>query len=175
MTLSQFQIKASSLLARLRLLNILVVCLRHLTPRRLDAIFDLKPVLPALSFAILCCTLLIPALVQSADIPRISPKAVITAVTVYQDRAMTTRQVTVNLPAGSHLVVFEGLPSIIQDDSVRVSGKGTAGATIAGFMPAAPGKASIIAASAPTFPATPTGNGSARICTIKRRSSGCRR
>jgi len=133
MTLSQFQIKASSLLARLRLLNILVVCLRHLTPRRLDAIFDLKPVLPALSFAILCCTLLIPALVQSADIPRISPKAVITAVTVYQDRAMTTRQVTVNLPAGSHLVVFEGLPSIIQDDSVRVSGKGTAGATIAGM------------------------------------------
>jgi hypothetical protein len=33
-------------LARLRLLNILAVCLRRLNPRRLDCIFDLKLVLP---------------------------------------------------------------------------------------------------------------------------------
>lgn len=87
----------------------------------------------ALCFAILSCTLLLPLPVQSADIPRISPKAVITAVTVYQDRAMTTRQATLTLPVGNHLIVFDGLPSMIQDDSVRVSGNGTAGATIAGM------------------------------------------
>ncbi len=39
----QFQIKAASSLARLRLLNVLPVCLRRLDPRRLDVIFDLKP------------------------------------------------------------------------------------------------------------------------------------
>jgi hypothetical protein len=40
--LFQFQIKAASSLARLRLLNVLTVCLRRLDPRRLDVIFDLK-------------------------------------------------------------------------------------------------------------------------------------
>jgi hypothetical protein len=39
----QFQIKAASALARLRLLNVLTVRLRRLNPRRLDVIFDLKP------------------------------------------------------------------------------------------------------------------------------------
>jgi hypothetical protein len=39
----QFQIKAASSLARLRLLNVLTVRLRRLDPRRLDLIFDLKP------------------------------------------------------------------------------------------------------------------------------------
>jgi hypothetical protein len=43
--LYQFQIKAPSSLARLRLLNIQAVCLRRLNPRRLDCIFDLKLVL----------------------------------------------------------------------------------------------------------------------------------
>jgi hypothetical protein len=41
--LFQFQIKAASLLTRLRLLNVLPVRLRRLNPRRLDVIFDLKP------------------------------------------------------------------------------------------------------------------------------------
>jgi hypothetical protein len=41
--LFQFQIKAPSSLARLRLLNILIVCLRRLSPSRLDCIFDLEP------------------------------------------------------------------------------------------------------------------------------------
>jgi hypothetical protein len=49
--LNQFQIKALPSLARLRLLNIRVVCLRRLNPRRLDFILDLKLVL-------LCCTIL---------------------------------------------------------------------------------------------------------------------
>lgn len=86
-----------------------------------------------LKLTVFCYFLLLPILAQGVEIPRISPKAVITSVTVYQDRAMTTRQATITLPAGNHLVVFEGLPSMIQDDSVRVSGMGTAGATIAGM------------------------------------------
>jgi hypothetical protein len=43
--LYQFQIKALSLLARLRLLNVLFVRLRRLNPHRLDFILDLKSVL----------------------------------------------------------------------------------------------------------------------------------
>jgi len=50
--LAQFQIKALSSLARLRLLNVLFVSLRRLNPRRLDFIFDLKSefvrIIPAL-------------------------------------------------------------------------------------------------------------------------------
>ena len=38
----QFQIKALSSLARLRLLSVLIVRLRRLNPRRLDFILDLK-------------------------------------------------------------------------------------------------------------------------------------
>jgi len=41
--LFQLQIKALSSLARQRLLNVLIVRLRCLLPRRLDVIFDLKP------------------------------------------------------------------------------------------------------------------------------------
>ena len=44
-SLYQFHINAPSSLARLRLLSILVVCLRRLNPRRLDGIFNLKSVL----------------------------------------------------------------------------------------------------------------------------------
>ena len=40
--LFQFQIKAPSTLARLQLLNILIVCLRRLNPRSLDGISNLK-------------------------------------------------------------------------------------------------------------------------------------
>jgi hypothetical protein len=53
--LYQFQIKAASSLARLRLLNVRIVSLRCLNPRRLDVIFDLKLVLLAV-----CTCLLLP-------------------------------------------------------------------------------------------------------------------
>ncbi len=52
--LFHFQIKALSSLARLRLLNILFVCLRRLNPLRLDFIFDLKLVLVAAAGIALC-------------------------------------------------------------------------------------------------------------------------
>ena len=47
--------------------------------------------------------------------------------------ALTTRSVTLSLKPGSYTVVFEGLPVLIQDDSLRVSGTGNAGATIVGL------------------------------------------
>jgi uncharacterized protein (TIGR02231 family) len=52
----------------------------------------------------------------------IAADSAITAVTVYADRAKVTREATVDLPAGSHIVVFHGLPSILMPDSLRAEG-----------------------------------------------------
>ncbi len=55
----------------------------------------------------------------------------VTAVTVYTDRAVVTRTATVNLTAsGAAEVTFEKLPVGILDQSLTVSGRGTAQATI---------------------------------------------
>lgn len=75
----------------------------------------------------------IPNFSFSADLKRIAVPSRITAVTVYTDRALTIRNATLSLKPGSYLVAFEGLPALIQDDSVRVEGKGSAGATIVGL------------------------------------------
>lgn len=74
--------------------------------------------------------LLIPATSFSADLKKITASASISAVTVYADRAQVSRTASLKLKAGSYLVAFEGLPTLIQDDSVRVEGKGSAAATI---------------------------------------------
>ena len=54
--------------------------------------------------------------------------AVITApiveVTVYTDRARITRRGSVHLAAGEQTLTLEGLPTTVQDDSVRASGRG---------------------------------------------------
>ncbi|HJV36700.1 mucoidy inhibitor MuiA family protein [Geomonas sp.] len=71
--------------------------------------------------------------VASERLSRIKAAPRITAVTVYPDRAMTTRSTTLSLKPGNYLVSFEGLPALLQDDSVRVSGKGSAGTTIVGL------------------------------------------
>lgn len=70
---------------------------------------------------------------MAGETPLISTKSTITDVTVYQDRAMTTHQATVTLQPGNYIVAFDGLTPLIQDDSVRVSGNGSAGATIVGM------------------------------------------
>jgi len=75
----------------------------------------------------------LPTLSFSADLKRIAPPVRITGVTVYADRALTTRRATLSLKPGSYLIAFENLPVLIQDDSVRVEGKGSAEATIAGL------------------------------------------
>jgi uncharacterized protein (TIGR02231 family) len=54
----------------------------------------------------------------------------ITAVTVYQDRAVVTRTATVQLPGGTTELVFAHLPQTLNEQSLQVSGKGTAQASI---------------------------------------------
>lgn len=56
----------------------------------------------------------------------------IVAVTVYTDRARVTRQGAVHLPPGQQVIVLSNLPATLDEDSVRVSGKGT-GAKILGI------------------------------------------
>lgn len=77
--------------------------------------------------------ILTPALSFSTDLKRIPAPSRITAVTVYADRALTTRSMTLTLKPGSYLIAFESLPALILDDSVRVDGKGTAATTITGL------------------------------------------
>ncbi len=77
--------------------------------------------------------LLAPAITFSADLKRIPASSRISAVTVYPDRALTSRTASLNLKPGGYLITFDSLPTLIQDDSVRVEGKGSAGATIVGL------------------------------------------
>jgi len=85
------------------------------------------------SLLVVCLGLLLPASVFAAPPARIPAQATISAVTVYQDRAQVTRSVTVALKPGSQVIAIEGLPVLLQDDSVRVDAKGTARATITGI------------------------------------------
>ncbi|MCE1227253.1 MAG: mucoidy inhibitor MuiA family protein [Geobacteraceae bacterium] len=82
---------------------------------------------------ILFCASLSPGIAMAAVPTRIPAQATISAVTVYQDRAQVTRSVTVALKPGSQIIAVEGLPVLLQDDSVRVDAKGTARATITGI------------------------------------------
>jgi len=77
--------------------------------------------------------LLMPLCASGAALQRVTASHHITAVTVYPDRAMTSRSAAVTLRPGSYVIAFEGLPTLIQDDSVRVEGKGNAGVTIMGL------------------------------------------
>ena len=54
----------------------------------------------------------------------------ISAVTVYQDRAVVTRTATVQLTGGTTELVFANLPQALNEQSLQVSGKGAAAATI---------------------------------------------
>jgi uncharacterized protein (TIGR02231 family) len=82
---------------------------------------------------LLLTLILIPSLSFSAELKRMSAPSRITAVTVYADRALTTRSASFTLKPGSYLLAFDALPTLIQDDSVRVDGKGTAVTTITGL------------------------------------------
>ena len=52
------------------------------------------------------------------------------AVTVYTDRAVVTRTATAELTGGNTEIVFANLPESLNDQSLQVSGRGTAQATI---------------------------------------------
>jgi uncharacterized protein (TIGR02231 family) len=57
---------------------------------------------------------------------RLVVDAPIVAVTVYPDRARLTRRGRVTVPAGDQTVYVEPLPLALEDDSVRVAGRGPA-------------------------------------------------
>ncbi|HIJ88067.1 MAG TPA: mucoidy inhibitor MuiA family protein [Desulfuromonadales bacterium] len=86
-----------------------------------------------LSFFLLLILVLTPVIVFPADPHRIPAPSRITAVTIYPDRALTTRNATLTLTPGSYLIAFDSLPTLLLDDSVRVNGKGSAVTTITGL------------------------------------------
>ncbi len=70
------------------------------------------------------------ALVSALVAAPVPVNSQITAATVYTDRAVVTRGGSVELPAGESELTFEKLPAGLLDESLQVSGKGTAGVTI---------------------------------------------
>ncbi len=62
-------------------------------------------------------------------------ESAISAVTVYLDRAVVTRTATVDLAAGEQQLVYPKLPATLIDDSLRVTGSGTARITILDVTP----------------------------------------
>jgi uncharacterized protein (TIGR02231 family) len=70
------------------------------------------------------------ALVASALAAPVPVNSQITAATVYTDRAIVTRVAKAELAAGETELTFEKLPASLVDESLQVSGKGTAAATI---------------------------------------------
>lgn len=59
-----------------------------------------------------------------------APGSAISAVTVYPDRAQVSRSLTMELPAGSHTLLVEQLPISLNQESLRVSGSGSAAVRI---------------------------------------------
>lgn len=75
----------------------------------------------------LTAVFLLAVLCRAEEIP-----TYISRVVVYEDRAMVTRNGETSLPAGPGEIVLSGLPAIIMDDSVRVSGQSSGQVTISG-------------------------------------------
>jgi uncharacterized protein (TIGR02231 family) len=70
------------------------------------------------------------ALVSALTAAPIVATSKIDAVTVYTDRAVVTRHAHLELPGGEAEVLFETLPDGLMDQSLQVSGNGTAEVTI---------------------------------------------
>jgi uncharacterized protein (TIGR02231 family) len=75
-------------------------------------------------------SLVVPALSLAA--PAVKAPSRIDAVTVFRTGAKVTRAAKAELPAGPSRVLLEGLPLELDDDSIRVEGKGTARARVFG-------------------------------------------
>lgn len=73
--------------------------------------------------------LVLPCLATAADV--VAPSRV-DAVTVYRSTARVTRAARADLAAGPARVLLQGIPEGIDDDSIRVEGKGTAKARVFG-------------------------------------------
>jgi uncharacterized protein (TIGR02231 family) len=74
--------------------------------------------------------LLCAAPLLAAETAPLAVHSTISAVTVFPDRAQVSRTATVKLAPGRQQVLFDGLPVTLQDDSVRVTGSGSAGARV---------------------------------------------
>lgn len=72
-------------------------------------------------------------LTLSAQSAPLQAKSRIAAVTVFSDRAQVTREATLALKAGTNLVIFDNLPLLMADESLRAEGKGGGRARIAGI------------------------------------------
>jgi len=83
---------------------------------------------PLVSLAV-AAILAAPAAAPAADVRAASR---IDAVTVYRSSARVTRVARVEVTGGDARILFEGLPAALDDDSIRVEGKGTARARIFG-------------------------------------------
>jgi uncharacterized protein (TIGR02231 family) len=75
-------------------------------------------------------SLVLPALSLAA--PAVKAPSRIDGVTVYRSGARVSRLARVELPGGAARLVFDGLPDQLDDDSIRVEGKGTARARVFG-------------------------------------------
>jgi uncharacterized protein (TIGR02231 family) len=78
--------------------------------------------------ALLC--LAVPTL--SLATPSVNARSRIEAVTVYRSSARVLRTAAVDLPRGAGRIVFAALPDRLDDDSLRVEGKGSARARVFG-------------------------------------------
>lgn len=70
--------------------------------------------------------MLSPAMVFPAQAKDIVVDSRVSAATIYNDRASVTRSATVEIPAGEHVLIFNGLPLSIFTNSLRADGKSKA-------------------------------------------------
>ena len=81
--------------------------------------------------ALIACSLVSTAGLHAEAAGSVKPvDSAISAVTVYLDRAVVTRSASIALSGGVSEVVFANLPETLNDQSLQVSGRGTATATI---------------------------------------------
>jgi uncharacterized protein (TIGR02231 family) len=79
--------------------------------------------------ALALLSLVLPALAAASDV-RVPSR--IDAVTVYRSSARVTRVARIEVPSGGVRVLLDGLPDPLDDDSIRVEGKGSAKARVFG-------------------------------------------
>lgn len=77
--------------------------------------------------------LVVAATAGTAVADTIKGLSIISSVTVFPDRAIVTRTLSLDLQPGSHELDIDGLPMGLIEDSARVSGKGNASVKIAGL------------------------------------------
>lgn len=78
---------------------------------------------------LLSCSVVALVFPSMAQAEEIKAQSHLTAATVYMDRATLTRQAIVDIPAGAHTVVFEGLSAAMMTDSLRAEGAAQAKVT----------------------------------------------